>query len=171
MSDSAWYTNHIWIEGLIYLRRCRYSTLGNSVKVVGTSGRSAIGLSCWKKIFDPVRAVREAQQFATPPFLQVPGQRPAVAGPRELDIAFPGGPLLAFKVAEDNQRLILRFWSVVNGAAKGSLRLPSGWSRAGICDALERPIEALSVTESTVRFRAEPLEILTIALGRRGQFQ
>jgi hypothetical protein len=57
--------------------------------------------------FDPVRAIQEVQQFATPPFLQVPGQSPAVFGLEAPEINFPGGPLLAFKVAEDNQRLII----------------------------------------------------------------
>jgi hypothetical protein len=117
--------------------------------------------------FDPVRAVREAQQFAAPPFLQVPGQSPAVAGLKALEINFPGGPLLAFKVAEDNQRLILRFWNVVNGLTQGSLKLPSGWSRAEICDALERPKEPLETRDGAIRFNVEPLEVLTIALGKR----
>jgi hypothetical protein len=116
--------------------------------------------------FDPVRAVQEAQQFATPPFLQVPGQAPAVSGLKALEIAFPGGPLLAFKVAQDNRRLILRFWNVLNRPIQGSLKQPAGWSRAEICDALERPAKLLNVTDGAIRFSAEPLEILTIALAK-----
>ncbi|UCF15946.1 MAG: hypothetical protein JSW59_00510, partial [Phycisphaerales bacterium] len=121
--------------------------------------------------FDPVRAMREAQQFATPPFLQVPEQPPVLAGLKALDIDFTGGPLLAFKVAEDNQSLILRFWNVTNRATQGSLKPPSGWSRAEICDALERPTKPLEARDSTIRFNVEPLEILTIALGKRAWVQ
>ena len=118
--------------------------------------------------FDAVRAVQEVQQFATPPFLQVPGQPPAVSGLQALDIKFPGGPLLAFKVAQDNRRLILRFWNVLNRSVQGSLKQPPGWSGAEICDALERSVKPLDTTEGTIRFSVEPLEILTIALAKRG---
>jgi alpha-mannosidase len=114
--------------------------------------------------FDPLRAVEEAQQFAEPPFLQVPRHPPAVPGLKALDINFSGGPLLAFKVAEDNRRLILRFWNVLDGITQGSLKLPAGWSRAEICDALERPVKPLRAAESVIRFTADPLEILTVAL-------
>ena len=114
--------------------------------------------------FDPERAMQEAQQFATPPFLQVPRQSPVVPDLEALDIKFSGGPILAFKVAEDNRRLILRFWNVLNRAIQGSLKLPHGWSRAEICDSLERSVKQLDATEGTIRFSAEPLEILTIAL-------
>jgi hypothetical protein len=116
------------------------------------------------KEFDAVRAIQEAQQFATPPFLQVPGQAPAVSNLKILDIDFPGGPLLAFKVAEDNKRLILRFWNVLNRAVVGSLNLPSEWKQAEICDALERSKKPLKTTEGRIQFSAEPLGILTIAL-------
>ncbi len=80
--------------------------------------------------FDPLHAVQEAQRFEAPPFLQLPGQSPAVSGLAALDIDFAGGPLLAFKVAEDNDRLILRFWNVLDREVRGSFRLPSGWSKA-----------------------------------------
>jgi hypothetical protein len=118
--------------------------------------------------FDPVRVVREAQQFATPPFLQAPGQPPAVSGLEALDIDFSGGPLLAFKVAEDNQRLILRFWNVLNRTVRGSLKSPPDWSQAEICDALERSVKPLNFAEDRIRFSAGPLEILTIALAKGG---
>jgi len=118
------------------------------------------------KEFDAVRAIQEAQQFATPPFLQVPGQPPAVSNLKALDINFPGGPLLAFKVAEDNKRLILRFWNVLNHAVRGSLNLPSGWKQAAICDALERSMKPLEATEGRIQFSAEPLRILTVALSK-----
>lgn len=117
--------------------------------------------------FNCARAVQEAQQFATPPFLQVPGQVPVVSGLEVLDIRFPGGPLLAFKVAEDNQRLILRFWNVLNSTVQGSLKTPSGWSGAEICDALERPAGSLEAKEGRIRFSTGPLEIVTIALLER----
>jgi len=116
--------------------------------------------------FDPVRAVQEAQQFATPPFLQVPGQSAVVSGLEALDINFSGGPLLAFKVAQDNQRLILRFWNVLNHSIQGTLKQPPGWSGAEICDALERSMQPLDATEGIIRFSAKPLEILTISLAK-----
>lgn len=118
--------------------------------------------------FDPVRVVQEAQQFATPPFLQAPGQPPAVSGLEALDIDFSGGPLLAFKIAEDNQRLILRFWNVLNRPIQASLNPPPGWSQAEICDALERSVKPLKATDGRIRFSAGPLEILTIALAKGG---
>ena len=118
--------------------------------------------------FDPVRAVQEAQQFAISPFLQVPGLPPAVSGLQALDINFNGGPLLAFKVAEDNQRLIFRFWNVLNNPVQGSLNQPLGWSQAVICDALERPRKSLDTTDGKIRFSAGPFEILTIALSKGG---
>jgi len=116
--------------------------------------------------FDPVRTIPEAQQFATPPFLQAPGQAPVISGLKALNIDFSGGPLLAFKTAEDNQRLILRFWNVQNRVIRGSLTLPTGWNRAEICDALERSIRPLHMVENRIRFSAEPLGILTLALSK-----
>jgi len=116
--------------------------------------------------FDPVRVIQEAQQYATPAFLQAPGQSPAVPSLAALDIDFSGGPLLAFKVAEDNRRLILRFWNVLNRTAHGSLKQPDGWSQAEICDALERSVKPLDAAEGRIRFSVEPLEILTIALAK-----
>jgi len=118
------------------------------------------------KEFDAVRAIQEAQQFATPPFLQVPGQHPAVSNLKALDIDFPGGPLIAFKVAEDNKRLILRFWNVLNHTVRASLNLPSGWKQAEICDSLERSKKPLEATEGQIQFSAEPLGILTVALSK-----
>ena len=118
--------------------------------------------------FDPIRAVEEAQQFTTPPFLQTPGRSPTVSDLEILDIDFSGGPLLAFKVAQDNKRLILRFWNVLNHQTYGSLKLPPGWPQAEICDALERPVKPLDITNGKIRFRAEPFEILTIALAKSG---
>ncbi len=114
--------------------------------------------------FDPVRAVQEAQQFVIPPFLQAPEQIPALSGLKALDIEFSGGPLLAFKTAEDNQRLILRFWNVQDRVAYGSLKLCPGWTRAETCDALERSIKPLNVREGRIQFEAEPRAILTVAL-------
>jgi hypothetical protein len=116
--------------------------------------------------FNPLKAFRQAQRFATPPFLQVPGESPVLSRLEDLNIDFPGGPLLSFKVAEDNRRLVLRFWNVMEETNAGSLILPVGWQSAEMCDALERPLKPLVSTNNTVRFSAEPLEILTIALRR-----
>jgi hypothetical protein len=114
--------------------------------------------------FDPLRAVQEAQRFEAPPFLQVPGQPPAVDGLAALDIDFAGGPLLAFKVAEDNSRLVLRFWNVLDREAPGSFRLPPGWSKAQVCDAMERPEKPLDAGQDRVAFQVGPRGIATIAL-------
>jgi hypothetical protein len=114
--------------------------------------------------FDPVRVVREAQRFATPPFIHTPGLAASIAGLQSLAIDFPAGPLLAFKVAEDNRRLILRFWNVTDRPANGSLKLPSAWPRAERCDALERPKESLDLTNRQVHFTAAPRTIITLAL-------
>jgi len=115
--------------------------------------------------FDPVRAFQEAQQFATPPFLLVPGQSPAVSGLEALDIDFSGGPLLAFKVAEDNTRLILRFWNVSDDWTDGSLRMPPEWSTVEMCDALECPKRRLDLSaKDRVQFTVEPRGTLTLAL-------
>jgi glycosyl hydrolase family 38 len=114
--------------------------------------------------FDPTQAIQEAQQFATAPFLQAPDQMPAVSGLESLDIDFAAGPLLAFKTAEDGRRLILRFWNVTDRPAAGSLKLPPGWPRAELCDALERPKKPLDVTNRRVHFTADPHAIVTVAL-------
>jgi hypothetical protein len=114
--------------------------------------------------FNPLRSFQEAQQFTSPPFIQAPGQSPILPGLEALDIKFPAGPLLAFKVAEDQQRLMLRFWNVLNRPAQGSLQLPANWQAAEVCDALERPLTTLSVTDGAIKYSAGPLQILTIAL-------
>jgi hypothetical protein len=114
--------------------------------------------------FDPVRVIRETQQFATPQYLQAPGQEPILFDLGALEIDFSGGPLLAFKVAQDNRRLILRFWNVQDSVIHGSLKLPSGWPRAEVCDALERSVKPVEVTDGIAQFDANPLEILTIGL-------
>jgi len=119
------------------------------------------------KPFDPLVAVQEAQRFEVPPFLNVPGQAPVVAGLATLDIDFPGGPLLAFKVAQDERRVILRFWNVLNSEADGSFRLPPGWSEAKACDALERPQKPLEAKGDRVAFTVGPRGITTIALSPR----
>jgi hypothetical protein len=119
------------------------------------------------KPFDPLVAVQEAQRFEVPPFLHVPGQTPAVAGLAALDIDFPGGPLLAFKVAQDDHRVILRFWNVLDREIGGSFRLPSGWSQAQACDALERPQKPLEAKGDRVAFTVSPRGITTIALSPR----
>jgi alpha-mannosidase len=114
--------------------------------------------------FDPLHAVQEAQRFGAPPFLQLPGQSPVVSGLAALDINFAGGPLLAFKVAEDNDRLILRFWNVLDCETRGSFRLPSGWLGAEFCDAMERPEKSLNATQGRVTFDVGPRGIGTVAL-------
>jgi len=119
------------------------------------------------KPFDPVLAIQEAQQFDVPPFLQAPGRPAAVSGLEALDIDFGGGPLLAFKVAQDNRRVVLRFWNVLDREVGGSFGLPSGWSAAQTCDALERPQKPLEAKGDRVAFTVGPRGIMTIALSPR----
>lgn len=113
---------------------------------------------------DPLRPFFEAQRFGTPPHLWVDGTAPAVQALGALDIAFAGGPLLACKPAEDGGGLVLRFWNVCDRDMPGSLRLPPGYARAQLCDALERPQGALPVSDGRVAFVAAPRTIVTIAL-------
>ena len=117
--------------------------------------------------FDAVRAIVEASQFATPAFLAAPEQPPALPGLAALEIDFSGGPVLAFKVAEDNRRLIVRFWNVTDKPVGGSLRLADGWAGAERCDALERAIGSLDVVDRRVQFEAEPWGIATVAIWKK----
>ncbi|MBE2213498.1 MAG: hypothetical protein IAE82_06470 [Opitutaceae bacterium] len=116
--------------------------------------------------FDPVAAIREAQQFATPAFVQAPGLEPAVAGLARWEIAFDGGPVTAVKVAEDNRRVIVRLWNVRPDAVQGSLRLPPGWAAAEFCDVFERPLHTLEARSDRVTFNVEPRAVATVALIR-----
>ncbi|MFZ5832109.1 MAG: glycosyl hydrolase-related protein [Planctomycetota bacterium] len=116
---------------------------------------------------DPLRWIREAQCFGTPPFLSVPGGKVAFPELSALDIRFEGGPVIAVKTSMDGQRLIVRLWNLLDRPAKGTLKLPASWERAEICDALERPSgKVLPATEGEVEFIAGSREILTLALTR-----
>ncbi|MBN1248091.1 MAG: hypothetical protein JXC32_10570 [Anaerolineae bacterium] len=114
--------------------------------------------------FQLLQALRATQQFAVPPFLQVPGLDPALAGLEDLDIIFPGGPVLAFKAAQDGQRLILRLWNVLERPVAGSMKLPIGYNRGDLCDALERPQRGLAVENGRVAFDAGAGALITLAL-------
>ncbi|MHB8900623.1 MAG: glycoside hydrolase family 38 N-terminal domain-containing protein [Thermoguttaceae bacterium] len=116
--------------------------------------------------FDPVKAVAEANRLAVPPFAWVPGQPDFLPEMRSLDLDFAGGPLLAFKVAEDDRRLILRFWNVRDKPVQGSLKLPSGWGKAQRCDALERQLGPLEAADGRLRFDAAARGFVTVALVR-----
>ena len=113
--------------------------------------------------WQPLRPFREAQRFGTPPFLQVPGQKPTVPDLEKLGVDFPGGPITAFKVAEDGKRLILRLWNVLDRPVVGSARLPVGYTRAEICDGLERRLSELSVERNRIDFTADARSLLTLA--------
>jgi len=116
---------------------------------------------------DPLRPIREAQRFCTPPYLQVPGQKPTVPSLEDLEISFPGGPVTAFKLAEDGRRLVLRLWNLLDRPVVGSVNLPRGFSRAEICDALERRRKELPVKRRRTIFTAGKRAILTIAFRRK----
>jgi hypothetical protein len=113
--------------------------------------------------WQPLRPFREAQRFGTPPFLQVPGQKPTVPGLEKLDIDFAGGPVTAFKVAEDGKRLILRLWNILDHPVSGSARIPIGHTRAETCDGLERRLSELPVERNRVGFTAGARSLLTLA--------
>lgn len=116
--------------------------------------------------WNPLRPFREAQQFGTPPFLQVPGQQPAVPGLEQLDVDFAGGPVTAVKTADDGKRLILRLWNALDRPISGSVRVPADYTRAEMCDALERRLSKLSVKQNRVIFTAESRSLLTLAFRR-----
>lgn len=113
--------------------------------------------------YDPLAPFNEVQEFGTPPFLQTPGGELALPGLRALGIAFEGGPVTAFKVAEDGERLIVRLWNVQDRPVTGSLKLPAGWTGAENCDALERPLAPLRSEDGKVEFTAPARELCTIA--------
>lgn len=116
--------------------------------------------------YDPLQAIREAQRFGVPPHLQVPGEEPAVAGLRAIDVGFDGGPVTALKVAEDGSRLVLRLWNVLDRPASGTARLPEGFGKAERCDGLERRLQDLPVKGGQVRFTVRPRGVLTVAFCR-----
>ena len=109
----------------------------------------------------------QATRFGIPPFLQAPGLPPTVPGLEDLAIDFSGGPVLALKPAEDGQRLILRLWNLLGRPAVGTVKLPRGFTRAEVCDALERPREDLSAKNRRAAFTVERRAIATIALCRK----
>ena len=111
----------------------------------------------------PLRPLREAQCFGTPPFLQVPGQKPIVPGLEKLDVDFAGGPVTAFKVGEDGKRLILRLWNLLDRPISGSARIPLGFVRAEQCDGLERRLSELPVECGRVAFTAAARALMTLA--------
>lgn len=113
--------------------------------------------------FDARQALREGQCFAVPPYLWVPGARPVPAGLEDLDIVFAGGPVLAFKVAEDGCRLILRLWNVVDQPQLGSLKLPKGYNGGQLCDALERPQCEWPVEDGRLLFEVKAGAVATLA--------
>ena len=132
------------------------------------------GRNCWEfryrlvlapaGAYEPLWALKEAQRFGTPTFLQVPGTEPALAGLRQLDISFDGGPVTALKVSEDGKRIIVRLWNVRERPASGSLKLPDGWTTAQACDALERPLAHLQVRDARAEFTLPGHTILAIGL-------
>ncbi|MHB1319124.1 MAG: glycosyl hydrolase-related protein [Anaerolineae bacterium] len=114
--------------------------------------------------YDVLQAIREAQAFCVPPYLQVPGRHPELEALRELDIEFTGGPVLTLKTAEDGRRLILRLWNVLAQPVPGTVGLPEGFSGAEVCDALERAQHDLPIDAGRGVFTAGPHSIVTLAL-------
>lgn len=114
--------------------------------------------------WEPVRALRQAQQFATAPFPWISGSGSAVAEIDALEIDFASGPLIAIKRPEDGSGLVLRFWNVTDKPARGSIRLPDRMCSAEQCDALERPLNPLPISARRATFAADPLSLATLAL-------
>ncbi len=106
---------------------------------------------------------KEAQYFAVPPFLQVPGTPPVIAQMADLNINFEGGPVTAFKCAEDGERLILRVWNILDHPVMGTVDLPQAYQSAEITDALERRLGHVAVIEGVVMFTAPADSLLTLA--------
>jgi alpha-mannosidase len=117
--------------------------------------------------YQPLLPICEAQRFCEPPYLQVPGRKPALQGLEDLNISFEGGTVTTFKVAEDGKRLILRFWSLLDSPSEGSLKLPPGYASANICDALERPKRRLAINQGRVAFTVDAHGFLTIAFCKK----
>jgi len=92
-----------------------------------------------------------------------------VPGLEALEVRFEGGPVIAFKVAEDGERLIVRLWNLLNRTAEGWLSLPVGFAHAQRCDALERPVDSLVVEQGCAHFDVERRGIMTVALCRELQ--
>jgi hypothetical protein len=115
---------------------------------------------------DPLWPVREAHRFGVSPYLLVPGEAPALSGLAAVDVNFDGGPVTAFKVAEDGQRLIVRLWNVLDRPVEGTVRLPEGFVRGQRCDALERPLTDLPIVNGRASFTANAHDIMTVALCR-----
>ena len=113
--------------------------------------------------WQPLRPFREAQRFGTPPFLQIPGQKPTVPGLEKLEVDFAGGPVTAFKIAEDGKRLILRLWNLLDRPISGSTRIPSDYTRAETCDGLERRLGELPVERHRVDFTVAARALLTLS--------
>ena len=116
--------------------------------------------------FDPLQTLADVQSFAVPPYLQVPGSVPALPGLSEWQIDFAGGPVVALKVAEDGERLVIRLWNVLEQPVTGSLLPPTGYTRFEICDALERAQSEASVCDGRVSFTVEGQSIATLAFGQ-----
>lgn len=115
------------------------------------------------KAGNPIRPLKEAQHFAVPPFLQMPGDPPVDPQLADLCVNFEGGPVTAFKCAEDGERLILRVWNVQDHPVTGSTKLPRSYKSAEITDALERHLSNAEVVEGAVRFTAPAASLLTLA--------
>ena len=113
---------------------------------------------------DPLLPFREAQRFATPPFVWVPGTAPTVPALEKLDFDFPGGPLVSARPGGEGGGLVLRFWNTLDRPVSGGLRLLPGFTRAERCDALERPLGSLPAREGRVHFEAGPRGLATVAL-------
>jgi hypothetical protein len=114
--------------------------------------------------FDALGALREAQAFAVPPYLQVPGEAPTVPGLSEWQIDFSGGPVVALKTAEDGRRLVLRLWNVLEQPVSGSFVLPEGFERIEVCDALERALSEAAIHDGRAYFTVQGHRIATLAL-------
>ncbi len=114
--------------------------------------------------YTPLQPIHAAQQFGAPPYLQVPGQTPVLPGSEKLGLSFAGGPVITFKVAEDGARLIVRLWNVLEYPVEGMLTLPSGYTHAQRCNALEQAQEELPAQQGKVTFEVGAQTVATLAL-------
>jgi hypothetical protein len=115
---------------------------------------------------DLLQIVHEAQWYGVPPYLRLPGEEGVLPGLAALEVAFGGGPVVAFKVADDGKRLILRLWNVLDRPEQGTARLPEGCVRAEQCDALKRRIGDLGVERGRMVCTVSARGIGTVAFCR-----